>query len=129
MSTILNGAVSAHLNKSTNQHKTECNTSDFIGSCTADCSPLGYVIQSLATNGVDDPAKVSDSLVIANWQINSLLKVVTQCICREGEYSLTRGLHCDQEDVLNSLDLVSQLIDISNDAHEKLNRVMRGEAL
>lgn len=124
MSTNLNGAVSAQINKCTNQQNNEVDTADFIGMLTADCSPFGSVIQSLATNDIDDPVKVLESLTVANSQIISLLKVVAQCARYESEYQMYEGIDCDKNDSLNALNLVSQLLQISNDAQDKIHRVL-----
>ena len=124
MSTILNGAVSAQINKCTKQQ-----TSDFVSQYTAKNSSLASVISQLATNDVADPLDASESLLIANDQALKLLKVIAQCACRDADYSPEQNLYCDGKDIAQALDFVGQVLSITNDAQEKLNRVMRGEAL
>ncbi len=122
MSNTLNGAVSARLNKCTNQQ-----TSDFVSKFSAENSSLATVIRQLATNDTQEPIDVSDSIITASNQALSILRVVAQCSCRENEYSSKQGFYCDGEDIAQSLDFAVQILALCNDAQAKVNQVLRGE--
>lgn len=124
MSTILNGAVSAQLNKCTNPQNTESKSESFISDYMIKNSPLGSVIHALITDDVDNPANLSCAVMVANTQAIDALRVIAQCALRDADNSLERGTHADGRAVANAIDLVTQILSLNVDAQERINEML-----
>lgn len=121
MSTILNGAVSAQFNKCTNQQN-ELGNKFVVSDHSVKTSPLAYAIRALHSDEVCDFRDVSNAVSEAQTQCLDALRTISQCVSREADYAMDQGMYANGKTIANALDMVTQVLGITVDLQQGINR-------